>query len=306
MKEYLFSEIAPHPNIPLYIERAFVWSDFEVHRHDFSELVIITGGRSNHIIDGVSYPIQEGDVYVINKGVSHGFSDSDNLCLFNIMFDGGKVFSHHEDLKEMSGFQALFILEPFYRKEHQFRSKLQLKATALLEVIRLVEFSLEEYKAAGDGYESMVKSTIISLVVFLSRQYAMSSSNNSQNLLNLAQTVAHIQKNYMQPLSLKLLSEMSHLSVRHFIRVFKHNYGMTPLEYIIQLRLRQACRLMHEDKDIKEIAFEVGFSDTNYFSRAFRQGMGISPSQYRQAFALSPLNIPSEQIKRSGRKKKRS
>lgn len=284
IKQYFFSDEVKYPHIPIHYQKGEIQSDFDIHKHDYSELIVITGGKCNHIIDDVEYTIHKGDVYVINCGVSHGFTNVENLQYYNVMFDPDKAFSSNQDLKGMAGFQALFVLEPFYRKEHQFKNRLRLDTVELISVIKLLDFGMEEYNSGEKGFESMVMVYFIAIVVFISRKYIVEQKADSHRLFSLAETIAYIEKNYMEELNLKELSNMSYLSVRHFIRVFKQNYNMTPIEYIIQLRLKQACKLLIQTQmNIKLISLEVGMTDSNYFSRAFQKKYNMSPTQYRKS-----------------------
>ncbi len=73
------------------------------------------------------------------------------------------------------------------------------------------------------------------------------------------------------------------MSKNHFLRVFRQCYGTSPINYLIRLRLEKSCELLeHSGKNITEIAFEAGFSDSNYYTRQFSKTYGMSPRAYRQ------------------------
>ena len=87
----------------------------------------------------------------------------------------------------------------------------------------------------------------------------------------------------MQPVTLDELVEISGMSRRNFIRTFEETTGSSPIKYLIDLRIREASRLLRStDKSVTDIAFDVGFADSNYFSRQFRSALGISPREYRK------------------------
>lgn len=70
----------------------------------------------------------------------------------------------------------------------------------------------------------------------------------------------------------------------HLRRCFKEDFGITPLEYLLQLRLRQAKRLLRMMPvwSVEEIARQCGFEDPFYFSRVFKKEEGVSPRQFRR------------------------
>lgn len=69
----------------------------------------------------------------------------------------------------------------------------------------------------------------------------------------------------------------------HYIRLFKQQTGMTPWQYLLSLKMQRACRqLTGTGLPIGQIAAGLGFGDANYFSRAFRRIIGLSPQSYRR------------------------
>lgn len=76
------------------------------------------------------------------------------------------------------------------------------------------------------------------------------------------------------------------ISEEHFCRMFKKYVGKRPFEYVTDLRIERAKSLiMYGEANVAEIASEVGYSDTSYFIRKFRQKEGVSPGKYRKNFA---------------------
>jgi AraC family L-rhamnose operon transcriptional activator RhaR/AraC family L-rhamnose operon regulatory protein RhaS len=72
------------------------------------------------------------------------------------------------------------------------------------------------------------------------------------------------------------------MSQRSFLRVFQSATGTSPLAWVIAQRINRACHLLrHTDRRVTEVAFDVGFNDSNYFSRQFRKIAGLSPRDYR-------------------------
>lgn len=83
---------------------------------------------------------------------------------------------------------------------------------------------------------------------------------------------------------LQRLAREAGLSPYHFLRVFQRATGVTPHQFILRTRLREAAaRLAGDDARVIEIALEAGFSDLSTFNRGFRAEFGMSPRAYRQA-----------------------
>jgi len=78
------------------------------------------------------------------------------------------------------------------------------------------------------------------------------------------------------------IADHVNLSVSHFSKLFKSRTGYTPIEYLNHLKVQRACYLLQfSDKRISVISYELGVDDQYYFSRLFKDHMGVSPSTYR-------------------------
>jgi AraC-like DNA-binding protein len=87
--------------------------------------------------------------------------------------------------------------------------------------------------------------------------------------------------NLSHKISLKQLADLCDLSRYQFLRRFEHSMGLTPHNWLIQLRLEQACLLLRQPgQNLAQVAANVGFYDQSHFNRAFRTWYGITPSQY--------------------------
>nr|WP_283105617.1 helix-turn-helix domain-containing protein [Shewanella kaireitica] len=95
--------------------------------------------------------------------------------------------------------------------------------------------------------------------------------------------VAFIKENYMQPITLTELAQTAHLSISALERRFTKHLGQTPKQFINEVRLENARRLLIEtNESIANIAQETGFNDHSYFSRQFQRLFGKSPSLFRR------------------------
>ncbi len=93
----------------------------------------------------------------------------------------------------------------------------------------------------------------------------------------------YLEENYDESISLDELAAEAGLSPSYLSRSFKQRFGLSFSEYLNRLRLDEARRLLRSSrKNVGEIAREVGFNDSNYFSRVFKQEEGIPPSRYRR------------------------
>jgi AraC-like DNA-binding protein len=95
--------------------------------------------------------------------------------------------------------------------------------------------------------------------------------------------MAYIHEHYRESITRQDIADHLGYSPRHLDRRFNEEMGLTPMAYLNRFRLRQSRRLLQSTcRSIGEIADAVGFSDSAYFSRVFKQEMGVSPSEYRR------------------------
>lgn len=93
-----------------------------------------------------------------------------------------------------------------------------------------------------------------------------------------------VDKNYLQPeCNVSWIAGKLHLSSAYVGRVFNKATDMGLAEYITECRMKAACQLLVDDRiPVSSVAGRVGYTDANYFTKAFRAKMGMSPSEYRK------------------------
>lgn len=89
-------------------------------------------------------------------------------------------------------------------------------------------------------------------------------------------------RGYAEPLDVRAVAAVAHLSEAHFIRSFRAAFGETPHRYLQRRRVERSMFLLREtDRLVTDICFDVGFSSSATFSRTFREIVGETPSDYR-------------------------
>ncbi|GKU81902.1 helix-turn-helix domain-containing protein [Niallia sp. NCCP-28] len=95
----------------------------------------------------------------------------------------------------------------------------------------------------------------------------------------------YIEEHLGESITIKIIAQHVYMSPTYFSHYFKEQTGETVLDYITKCRLKKAREMLETtDAKIYDISFLLGYQDTKYFSRLFRQWYGYSPSQYRENF----------------------
>jgi signal transduction histidine kinase/DNA-binding LacI/PurR family transcriptional regulator/CheY-like chemotaxis protein len=106
-------------------------------------------------------------------------------------------------------------------------------------------------------------------------------SGEAKRLVRLAMVYLH--QNYAESISRRDIAKHIGITEDHLTFCFRQELGITPILYLQRYRINQAKQLLRDsDQSITEIAFNVGFSDSGYFSRIFRRETGMSPEKFRQ------------------------
>jgi len=96
------------------------------------------------------------------------------------------------------------------------------------------------------------------------------------------EVISYINKHFTENITIADLAEKAGFSQYHFIRIFKKETGMTPYEYIINIRINTAKYLLRNSQlSVKDICFSTGFSSESVFCNAFKKRLGITPTEYR-------------------------
>lgn len=269
--------------VPFRTEISHLDSKYPMHKHEYSQLWIITKGNAVHIINNQEYKVNQGHVYVINEGYSHGFKDADNLEMYTVFYSTEKLMQYAGSLENLPGFQALFVLEPFYKAESNGKNNMMLDYTEQKFAFSILNKMLCEYNEKNSGFDIIFNSYFLILITFLSRQCTPCKKDVFDKTKQIAQVVSFLESNYTKKINVDELAQKACLSTRQFTRIFKENYNTTPMNHILQLRIKHACYLLRNtNQSITEIASDCGFVDSNYFSKQFKKITNTTPSKYKK------------------------
>lgn len=263
--------------------------DFAAHKHDFSELFLVVSGSGKHTVAEYEYPLHKGDVFVINGDIEHGFRDVNKLKIINLMFDSSTPFFEIPSMRQLSGYQAMFKVEPIARQTTEYKAKLTLDRQQLPEIERLLSVLKTEYEASQPGFEVMLTSLMQQLVIALSRMYQDQSQELPQTTLALSRALVFIEQHFSDiGVNSDAIAKAAFISKRQLERLFRQFLDTSPNQYLRDVQLNYATKLLCEENErsVQHIAEQCGFSDSNYFSKCFKQKFQHSPRSYRKEHFL--------------------
>jgi len=267
--------------IPICVFRMpYMEGNRRMHAHDFHEVMIVVRGTATHYYKGREAVISMGDVYVIPPFHRHGY-DVPEKCgveVVNVLFDLKKLRIDLRDVIELPGYHALFAVH--HTRHHE--PHLKLGAHELVKVVAIAEAIEAEQEGDQPGNQFARQTKLRELMLLLSRRYSRVSSPTASKGQELGQVVSHMEKNLAEQLRFEALAGIAQMAPTTFRRIFHEYFGCSPMAYLQQLRIKNAMLLLADPtKSISEVAFAVGFNDSGYFSRVFKEETGETPRAFR-------------------------
>lgn len=250
------------------------------HSHYFIEIAYVADGSGTHVINGTTYNVSKGDIFLINYDTTHEFVAGDTpILLYNCIFTPNYFDSALKESRNFFDITDRFLLSDIYTNMPKNYIHVAATGSENNHVFNIYERLLQEFTEKQIGYRDIMRGYVIELLVIICRLKLCVNSNKTQKMLEV---LAYINENYKNTLKIEELAETSGYSSSHFRRTFKELTGKTLKQYIQVLRIEEACKLLKDrEKNVEEIAFEIGYSDIKYFYSVFKKISGKLPKDFR-------------------------
>lgn len=247
---------------------------FQMPPHTRSEYLIhyVTSGEGVYICEGKTYPLRANDIFIIFPSQLVSYHTSPDAPLHFSWF--AFTCENSTTFIERLGFskdRLVRRLHPQYSIDEGIRSL------------------VEQIEAVGYCNEFTVQSLLFSIFANIAESYNLSHNYTKENqagiLGHIGKAKAYIKCNYIYPITVQDVVEHVGLERSYFSKIFRKYTGITTQKYLLNIRITRSRLLLERTEyTVKEICSYVGMRDEYYFSRAFKQSVGISPSQYRDSF----------------------
>lgn len=257
-------------------------TDRRLHQQEFNEIVFVLGGSAKHLTLHSVEQISRGDILILPDKAYHGFYATENLKIFNLLFMLDQLPLARLWLLNHPGFKHLFgHHQDFYETRNHY-PKIHLPE----EEIASLEVYLRNIEAADLSSSPCRKAQLMGnfliLVSFLCEKWQETISPDQNIPLEIMKATEYLNSHYPEIIYLDDLAKITCMSKNTLLRNFKKATGVTPMEYLLQIRLSNACSMLLDTSlRINEIADQCGFTDMVFFSRTFRKKIGCTPSEYR-------------------------
>ena len=257
---------------------------YPIHNHDAYELNFVENANGvRRIVGDSSEVIGDYDLVLITSpDLEHVWEQhkcvSQNVREITIQFKFGL------------GDDDFFEKNPFSNIRHMLNEARKGLCFPLATIVKVYE-KLDRMSSITDGFEALMQFRDILNILSRSegaRALATTSyakvtiEDDSRRILKVKN---YINENYMYELKLATLADLANMSPSAFSRFFKLHTGRTLSDYIIDIRMGFATRLLLDTNDtIAEVGFNCGYNNLSNFNRIFKRKKGCSPSEFRENY----------------------
>lgn len=269
-----------------YVMKAIDFSDFfsrfvPWHWHNEIEIFYMESGGITYYLPGGSEDFPEGTAGIINSNVLHKtrpyFGTEKDIQLIHLVtpsFLAGKQGSRIEQK---------YITPLVGNPQFEF-VKIRPDEEKWKKLYCLIRKSFE-LKEQDFGYELKLRNILsqIWLELFaVSDDLWTDTKGYSKMSDKIKSMIIYINEHYAEKISVKQLAASAFVSERECFRLFRECLHMTPIEYIMNYRLQNACRMLVETQEsVTKIAQSCGLGSSSYFGKIFREKIKCTPSQYK-------------------------
>lgn len=278
MKAWKYHEDRPRGSrdFPLeyhYIDTDHPRYDMPYHWHEEAELLLVLSGSFALVVDGEECRLNPGDAAFLAPGRLHGGVPQN--CVYEcLVFDMRFLLKSSDHCRN-------FISDVISRRAdvHLFLPGSQPAVTqAVLPLF-------EALRKSCSGYELITLGCLYRFIgeIYRGGLYELRDLPNGEtsSALKLKEIFELIESRLDEPPTLGELSARVGMSPKYFCRFFRQATHRTPMDYIGFYRIEQACyEMAATEKNVTEVAMDLGYSDVNYFIRCFKKYKGITPKQY--------------------------
>ncbi len=242
---------------------------YRERQQPISEYVLIycMQGEGWYILNGKEYKVNDHQYFILPPGRPHAYGANINRpwTIYWLHFSGEHAELYSEGLQQPQDISPAFNSR-ISERQHVFE-----------EIFYTLQHSTDKEALR---YASSLLHFYLASMRYL-RQYR--HQDNEDSLKNVIVAVKHfMSENLERRMTVEELALYTGYSISHFSQLFKQQTGESPLACLNRMKIAKACQMLNEtDMHINQICHKVGFDDSYYFSRVFKQITGISPKFYR-------------------------
>ncbi|WP_214626592.1 helix-turn-helix domain-containing protein [Paenibacillus agaridevorans] len=305
-----------HPDV--YVQEAVENLWLSEHDHDFVELILVTGGRGTHYVDGVPLQAERGDLFAIPVGISHIFRPSASGSRSSRSSHGERLkvlncLISKAALSRLSAFLGDDGIAEFlnwlsgnsyhdHGQDHDAKRRSWLRVRDDSDELRGL-FTRLHAEYIGPAEPLSLWSGVLSLLAAVYRhadlvedgeiaapsaEAASRASSRPSAGVSVRKALAYMRAHYAEPLTVAVVARAAGIGERQLSRLFAAETGRPFRRHLEDIRVEACCRCLREGSvAIMDLPPLVGYEQWKSLSRVFRQAMGLSLGEYRKQAMLN-------------------
>lgn len=244
---------------------------FGPHKHMRIEINYVKKGNCVLHLDGESISFAENEIMIICSNVEHTFeAGSEDTTLMQLEFLP-EIFSRFDPNGQADAAQGPLPFTVFSEENRL------IKIVNNVRIMRAVQRIVNEMNLKSTYYQYLVVMYYAELLILIYRymdeSYLPMCTNES-----LKKAISYIRLQFHEDISINDVADYACMSERYIRKLFAQYLNLSPLEYLNQVRVDKSIELLRNtEMSVKEISFMCGFKSPQYFSKVFKQRMGLSP-----------------------------
>ncbi|GGK42773.1 MULTISPECIES: AraC family transcriptional regulator [Flavobacteriaceae] len=270
----------PKPeNVTLYTERYKGENFYEkLHQHKEIQISVVIAGEGTFVIGDCVGDFKQHDIFVLGENLPHVFKRDkafkQKTEMVSLFFSKNSFGEDFFNLPEFSFFKKFFDNAVLGYKVQSYKQEISLilsKIKTLSKYYQFINF-LEVLRLISEA-EKRELSSLINL-----KKYA---GNEGKRMSDIFQ---YTMDNFHKEVTLHDVANIANMTPNAFCRYFKQRTTKTFVNFLIDIRIGNACKLLAKNNDlsITEISYKSGFNNLANFNRKFKSIKGITPSEYRK------------------------
>lgn len=248
--------------------------DLKYHFHTNYEIIFVTEGKAELILSGNSITMEKGDIIFLNNNSYH------SIKIVSQPYKRYVVTISANEFERSFGGSNLFFMFKFNPNQcHR-----QISLTNINEITSLFGKIISEMKKEKDEYSDvLIKSYIQEILIHTNRCSAAPQEleNDIKNKILKVQKI--LENDFRRNIKITDICKEVYISNFYLTHMFTEFTGISPKQYLIQIRLNHAGKLLaNKSLSISDVSEKSGFQDTSNFIRCFKKSFGITPKKFRE------------------------
>ncbi|WP_430933777.1 AraC family transcriptional regulator [Saccharicrinis sp. 156] len=271
----------------IHIEELSSWEK-RPHKHNFFEIVYVDKGSGFQCINQHEFEYKEGNIFLLPPLDCHSFKINEPSRFYFVRFTDNFFLKDDGLTNYNEWFDKIAYITANYNKVPGDIIPTERERNFIIDNIKSI---YQEYLASDNYSDSIIAGSVASILNILARSIEKRYVDQANEIDNrFGEILRFINTNIFNSDKLRVpfLADKFGISKSYFSQYFKKQAGVSLADYIIKSKLRIVeTKVLHTDLSLKEIAFQLNFTDSSHLSKSFKKVYGMTVKQFKNSGQVS-------------------